>query len=166
MRPFTLVLACLPSALTSTYASQHAALQHALAELTSRLSPGAIVTLPSSPRWRALQIRSSSPAVAPSYGAVVEVATEGDVIATVSIAGRCNVPFLAISGAHGWTRTLNRMEHGIQINMRALNGVTLGSGGRAADLGGGALQWEITRELYARGKYAGEYARTHGNGLI
>jgi FAD/FMN-containing dehydrogenase len=152
MLPFDISMVWLLFFVITIYASLPTSLENALSALVPHLSPGALITLPHSPRWPALQIRSS-------YPAVVEVATESDVIATVTFANRFNVPFLAISGAHGWSRTLNRMEYGIQINMRELNGIVLRKGGQTADVGGGALQWEVTRSLYGSGKYAGEFGK-------
>ena len=55
-----------------------------LQELGPLLSPGASITIPSGPDWDSLISRGSFPRVHPSYLAVVEVATEEDVQATVS----------------------------------------------------------------------------------
>jgi FAD/FMN-containing dehydrogenase len=130
-------------------------LEQAVAALMPQLSSGAIITLPSQPRWKALQIRASSPRLAPHYTVVVEAATEKDVQATVSLANRFNVPFLAVSGTHGWATSLNKFPYGVQINMRKLNTTTLGHDGKTAIVGGGILQHEITRSLFANGKYTG-----------
>jgi hypothetical protein len=132
-----------------------ARLDLAINELRPLLSSNAIVTLPNDTRWGELEIRASSPRVSPSYNVIVEVATEADVQAVVKTANRHAVPFLAISGAHGWTRTLNKLAGGIQINMRKLNITVLSSDGTAARVGGGTLQYEITRALFEKGKYAG-----------
>jgi FAD/FMN-containing dehydrogenase len=130
-------------------------LKQAIAALTPQLSTGAIVTFPWDSRWEDLQVRGSSPRVSPDYSVVVEVATEADVQATVTLANRFNVPFLATAGTHGWTRTLNKLPYGIQINLRKLNTTTVSRDGKTAAVGGGTLQYEITRSLYAKGKYAG-----------
>jgi FAD/FMN-containing dehydrogenase len=131
-------------------------LQQAVGALTAQLSNGAIVTFPWEPRWDALQARASFPRLAPHYTVVVEVATEEDVQATVSLANRFNIPFLAVSGTHGWTTTLNSLPYGIQINLRKLNTTTLSPDGKSAIVGGGTLQYEITRSLFAKGKAAGK----------
>jgi FAD/FMN-containing dehydrogenase len=86
---------------------------------------------------------------------VVEVATMSDVQTTVTLANRFNIPFLAVSGTHEWTKTLNKLPYGIQINMRRLNTTNLSRDGKTATVGGGTLQYEITRSLFAPGKYAG-----------
>jgi hypothetical protein len=118
--------------------------------------PGAVVTFPWEPRWPDLQVRSSSPRISPDYGVVVEVATEADVQATVAFANRYDIPFLAVSGTHGWPSSLEKLSDGIQINLRKLNATVLSQGGKTAHVGGGTLQYEITRSLFALGKYAGE----------
>ena len=52
-------------------------------ELGPMLSKGASIVLPSSPEGQALQIRASTPRIAPGYAAIVEVASEADVQTTV-----------------------------------------------------------------------------------
>ena len=133
-------------------------LVRAISTLGPHLSKDASVTFPWDARWEELQTRGSSPRISPDYNAVVEVATEADVQKTVSLANQFNVPFLAISGGHGWTKTLNSLPFGIQINLRKLNTTTLGQDGKAATMGGGTKQYEITRSLFAQGKYAGKSA--------
>jgi FAD/FMN-containing dehydrogenase len=143
-------------ALYVTPASARNDLKIAISALKAQLSPGAIVTFPWDPRWNDLQVRGSSPRVSPGYSVVVEVVTEFDVQATVTMANRYDIPFLAVSGTHGWTKTLDRLPYGIQINMRKMNSTILGSDGRTAIVGGGTLQYEVTRSLFAKGKYAGK----------
>lgn len=129
-------------------------LKQVVLELHPLLSKDAVITFPWDARWDDLQIRGSSPRISPNYNVVVEVATEADVQTIISLANRFNVPFLAISGGHGWTTSLNELPYGIQINMRKLNTTTLSQDGKTAIVGGGTKQYEITRSLFALGKYA------------
>lgn len=76
--------------------------------------------------------------------------------ATVTTASKHDIPFLAVSGTHGWTSTLEKLPYGIQINMRKLNTSTLSGDGKVATVGGGMLQHEIVRSLFAEGKYTSE----------
>jgi hypothetical protein len=131
-------------------------LHQAVTALLPQLSSDAVVTFPWEPRWNALQARASYPRLSPNYTVVVEVATEKDVQATVTLANRFDIPFLAVSGTHGWTSSLNNFPYGIQINMRKLNTTTISRDGKTAIVGGGTLQHEITRSLFAKGKYAGK----------
>lgn len=133
------------------------ALKHIISELPLLLSEDAAVIFPWDARWDELQIRAASPRISPSYSVVVEAATEEDVQKTVSIANRFDVPFLAVSGGHGWPWSLNELPYGIQINMRKLNTTTLSEHGKTAIVGGGTKQYEITRSLFALGKYAGKH---------
>jgi hypothetical protein len=149
------VAAWLLCTLRGTLAFEQDDLKLAASALSPLLSKDAIVTFPWDARWNELQIRGSSPRVSPDYSVVVEVATESDVQTTVTLANRFNIPFLAVSGTHGWTKTLNKLPYGIQINMRRLNTTTLSRDGKTAVVGGGTLQYEITRSLFALGKYAG-----------
>lgn len=154
---FPTLAAWLLCAIPRTLAFEEDDLKLAVSSLTPQLAQGAIVTFPWDARWNELQVRGSSPRVSPSYSVVVEVASEADVQATVTIANRFSIPFLAVSGTHGWTRTLDKLPYGIQINMRRLNTTTLSRDGKTATVGGGTLQYEITRSLFAKGKYAGKF---------
>jgi FAD/FMN-containing dehydrogenase len=153
-------LAILPNAQSSSL-SRRQDLTQAATELRSQLSSAAVVTFPDDAGWDELQIRGSSPRVSPAYSVVVEVASESDVVKTVKIANKYDVPFLAVSGTHGWTETLNKLPYGFQVRMRKLNTATLSTDGKTATIGGGMLQWEITRALFAKGKYAGTHAFFH-----
>lgn len=101
-------------------------------------------------------MRASTPRLSPDYSVVVEVARESDVQATINLANRFSIPFLAVSGGHGWTNTLKEFPYGFQINMRKLNTTMLSENGSTAIVGGGILQHELTRALFAKNKYAGK----------
>jgi FAD/FMN-containing dehydrogenase len=131
-------------------------LEKAVIALRPQLSSGAIITFPSDPRWDELQNRASSPRLMPHYSVVVEVATEADVQSTVTVASQYNVPFLAITGQHGWTSSIEKLQYGFQINLRGLNSTALSSDGKTAIVGGGIIQYELVRSLFAKGKYAGK----------
>ena len=62
-----------------------------------------------------------------------------------------------MSGAHGWTSTLNGVHRGIQINMLKLNLLQVNADGKTATVGGGVMQHEITQGLFKYGKQAGEH---------
>ena len=130
-------------------------LQQIVSNLTSYLSADAEVVWPNDTEWASLLIRGSSPRVYPDYSVVIEVASEEDVQLTVETAYRNGLPFLAISGAHGWTETMNKLPYGIQIRMSKLNTTTVNDDGTAT-VGGGTMQWEITRALFAQNKQAGK----------
>jgi hypothetical protein len=67
------------------------------------------------------------------------------------------MPFLAVTGTHGWTTSMNKMEGGIQINMRHLNQMELHEDGMSARLGGGIMQYEAISALFEKGKQGGLY---------
>jgi FAD/FMN-containing dehydrogenase len=163
---FSTVAAWLLCTVRGSFASETYNLELAVSTLSPQLSKAATVTFPWDPRWNDLRVRGSSPRISPDYNVVVEVATESDVQTTIALANRFNIPFLAVTGGHGWTETLNKLPYGIQINMRKLNTTTLSPNGKTAMVGGGTIQYEITRSLFALGKYAGEailypYTCTH-----
>jgi FAD/FMN-containing dehydrogenase len=136
-------------------------LKAATTSLKPLLSQNASVILPVDKNWDTLQVRGTSPRIHPNFIVVVEAATEEDVQKTVQFASKFGIPFLAVSGTHGWTKTLNNLRHGIQINMRKLNSVTVDPSGTTATIGGGTLQWETNRALYAKKKQAGNLKIDH-----
>ncbi|KAG9186256.1 hypothetical protein G6011_02812 [Alternaria panax] len=151
---FPTVTAWLSFAVRGSFASETDQLKLAVSTLNPKLSKAATITFPWDSRWNGLQVRGSSPRVSPDYNVVVEVATESDVQTTVALANRLNIPFLAVTGGHGWTKTLNKLPYGIQINMRKLKTTRLNWHGKTVMVGGGTMQHEITRSLFALGKYA------------
>jgi hypothetical protein len=126
--------------------------QQTATDLSSHLSKDADILFPSDPEWKGLLARASYPRIDPGYYVIVEVATEADVQKTVSYAYKRNIPFLVVSGTHGWPSSLNKLKGGIQINLRKLNSTIVDKGGKTATIGGGALQWEATKALYSAGK--------------
>ncbi|KAF2261385.1 FAD-binding domain-containing protein [Lojkania enalia] len=159
MRTFTLPLfaSWLPSSSSPAFfelSPREAELSLASKQISTGLSVGANIVLPNSARWPDMVSRGSYPRVSPSYDALIEVATEEDVQLVVSVAARYDIPFLVVTGAHGWTKSLNRLQGGIQINMRKLNSIALNSNGKTATIGGGTLQWETIRALFAKNKIA------------
>ncbi|KAI6782598.1 6-hydroxy-D-nicotine oxidase [Emericellopsis cladophorae] len=151
-----ILLHCLTACAHAAYhfprGSHEANVQEQLALL---LSEDAVISFPSSPDWDGLIERASTPRVAPGFLAVVEVATEKDVQQTIKVANKLNLPFLAVTGSHGWTTALERVKYGIQINMRRLNSSTLHEDGESATVGGGIMQHEIVAALAEHGKQAG-----------
>lgn len=123
-------------------------------DLKSKLSQSANVISPSSSNWSTLVARASYPRVDPAYKVIVEVATEADIQATVKYANKYDIPFLAVSGTHGWAKSLNGLKGGIQISLRKLNKSTVDKGGQTATIEGGSLQWEALADLYKEGKQA------------
>ncbi|KAF2002674.1 FAD-binding domain-containing protein [Amniculicola lignicola CBS 123094] len=129
-------------------------LRRSTTELAQTLSKKAIITFPSDDAWEALLTRGSYPRIDPDYSVVIQVGTEADVQKTLAFAKKYDIPFLAVSGAHGWTDILSRFPYGIQVNMRQLNTAAVDKGGKTATIGGGALQWEVVKALFAKGKQA------------
>lgn len=62
------------------------------------------------------------------------------------------MPFLAISGKHGYNDNLNKVKHGVGINMRKLNSVEILKDGKSATIGGGIVTKHLTDALWEKGK--------------
>jgi len=73
-------------------------------------------------------------------------------LSQVKYANHANIPFIAMTGTHGWPTTLNELKGGIEINMRKLNTSKVNADGKTATVGGGTMQYEIVRSLYDQGK--------------
>ncbi|KAL3472081.1 hypothetical protein BJX99DRAFT_262688 [Aspergillus californicus] len=58
---------------------------------------------------------------------------------TNQVANEIGVPFLAVSGTHGWTDDISKIQDGIQIRMRGLNHVSISPSNDTAYVGGGGL---------------------------
>ena len=74
----------------------------------------------------------------------------------VRYANRIGIPFLVVTGTHGWQTTLNDLHCSIQINMRRMNDTKISRGGKTAIAGGGVLQHEMVQSLYREKKMAGQ----------
>lgn len=74
----------------------------------------------------------------------------------VKLANRLGLPFLAVNGGHGTTSSLNTIQHGVFINLRALNHVRVSQDGHSALVGGGARTHEVINALAASGKVTGK----------
>ncbi|KAJ8058118.1 hypothetical protein OCU04_012976 [Sclerotinia nivalis] len=76
---------------------------------------------------------------APTPGAVVNVATENDVLVTVRYCIAENIPFLAQNGGHGWSTTLDLYQNGILINLAGIKAISFNSAKTQITFQGGAL---------------------------
>ncbi|KAH7629341.1 hypothetical protein B0T09DRAFT_265578 [Sordaria sp. MPI-SDFR-AT-0083] len=123
-------------------------------DLTSLLSPSALVILPSSPsfpqytsRW-SLNTRTNSP----SYAVIVIPASERDVSLTIQYANAHSIPFLATTGTHGTWHGLSKLQGGMAIWTRNLTKMEFAADGNSATLGGGLRGNDVVPALWARGK--------------
>ncbi|KAK4507273.1 hypothetical protein PRZ48_001008 [Zasmidium cellare] len=121
-------------------------------KLASLLSVGAHICQPGSEGFKNAKRRFVSGWAAPAFDTVVEVATVEDVQNTVRYANEHDKPFLALSGRHGFTKSLGEMKNGIGINMRHMNDVAIAEDGKSATVGGGITSKELTDLLWAQGK--------------
>lgn len=127
-------------------------------QLASELSPGASIILPDNPRFQTVHQRWQGYSEAkPTYAAVVEVAVEDDVAQTVRWANKHSLPFLAVGGAHGFLKTLGRMQGGIAISFIKMKGIEINPRGDSAELQPGLTNGELVRYLWPRGKQTGEH---------
>lgn len=118
-------------------------------ELASLLSKGAEIYLPTSIGFKNATARWNA-GTKPGIDIVVKVKTEQDVQNAIRYANNHKKPFLAISGAHGQTSTLNNIQNGLGIWMRGMTGIKIE--GHIANLGGGIENGEVIRELWSAGK--------------
>jgi len=143
-----------------------------ITELTPLLSGHALVFLPgsvyfnkTSTRWSVLEAPTPNIAIVPG--------TENDVaeivclppsplrncmfpdlvlVHQVKFANKKNLPFLAYNHMHGSITTLGAMDHGIEIYLGQLSGVTISEDGNTATILGGTNSKLITDTLWEAGK--------------
>ncbi|KAF2190320.1 FAD-binding domain-containing protein [Zopfia rhizophila CBS 207.26] len=121
------------------------------AELGAILSPSASIFLPDDSGFENATLRWSAYS-APSFRAVVEVATEKDIQETVRFANRHLIPFLATGGAHGFVPTLGRLQNGIEIDTSNMKSIQISDDGKFAQLGPGFTNGQLIRALWAKNK--------------
>lgn len=68
------------------------------------------------------------------------------------------MPFFARAGGHGATEALAAAKGAIQIDLRAIDHVTVSADGKTARVGGGATVKKLVTDLTAVGKQTGELA--------
>ncbi len=127
-------------------------------QLAPQLSPGASIILPENPRFQTAHQRWQGYVEAvPTYAAVIEVAVEDDVAKTVRWANKHDLPFLAVGGAHGFLKTLGKMQGGIAISFIKMKDIKINPQGDSAELQPGLTNGELIRYLWPRGKQTGEH---------
>ncbi|KAL8638721.1 MAG: hypothetical protein Q9228_004148 [Teloschistes exilis] len=126
-------------------------------EIGRSLSKKAALYFPGQPEYKNLTTRWADN-ITPNFLVTVEVGTEEDVATTVKFARKYNIDFLAINRGHGTTKTLSTVQHGIQINLRQLQEITIASDGKSAKLGGGVYNDNVVNALHAKGKSSGSGA--------
>ncbi|KAH7305300.1 hypothetical protein B0I35DRAFT_444309 [Stachybotrys elegans] len=84
-----------------------------------------------------------NPYNAPTFSAAITPATEDDVVKAVRLARRCNFPFLATGGRHGYGSTMKRLQGGLEISLRQLNSVSINKEAATVTVGGGTRVNEL-----------------------
>ncbi|KAL8746254.1 MAG: hypothetical protein Q9190_001710 [Brigantiaea leucoxantha] len=131
------------------------------AQLGSRLSENATIYFQNDPRFANATARWSVYG-APNIAVVVEPGIETDVATIqclrgkVRFATRYDLPFLAVNKGHGFTSTLGRLRHGIEIRIRTLNKIRIAEDGQSVFMQGGVLTDEVVSTLWDAGYVTSE----------
>lgn len=120
-------------------------------DLGPQLSSKALIVLPSSPQFAALNKRWENGG-RPTYSVIVVPATEEDVSESVKYANKHKLPFIAIVGGHGTWRGMDKMKDGIGIYLRNLSIIKVNPDGKSAILGGGLRVADVIEGLWKKGK--------------
>ncbi|KAI1321947.1 FAD binding domain-containing protein [Xylariaceae sp. FL0255] len=105
--------------------------QQLQSQLLPSLSKGASISSTAPARWSEFD--------APDPGAVINVATEQDVVTSVRYCTQNKMPFLAQNGGNGWSTTVGSLTtNGVIINLAGLDQVTFSPDKKQATIGGGA----------------------------
>ncbi|KAI1176593.1 FAD binding domain-containing protein [Nemania sp. FL0916] len=140
---FSRVLALVGGGLPLMFAAECSSVARLLnAELAPQLSSPGQISQQAPVRW--------STFAAPNPGAVVNVQTESDVVATVKFCAKKNITFLAQNGGNGW-KTFDLGTNGVLINIASLNQVTFNADKTQATIGGGSNISNTINHAYAAG---------------
>ena len=151
--------------------------------LQAGLSKDATVETATAPTFANDTARYSS-LFSPNFKAVVKVATEQDVVESVSVlldvpilgvffhgvylvnrpifkvrcASQTNTQFLAISPRHGFAASLTEIQQGLQIDISCFNQVSVDADANTMTIGGAAVFQQAIDALYAEGKEIREHS--------
>jgi FAD/FMN-containing dehydrogenase len=76
----------------------------------------------------------------------------------VKFANSYGIPFLAVSKAHGSTKTLGRCQNGIEIRLAQLNEIIISPDGTSAFMQGGVYVDQVVQTLWDAGYVTGKVA--------
>ncbi|XXG99621.1 hypothetical protein Hte_005962 [Hypoxylon texense] len=113
------------------------------------VSSNSAIFLPSDPSWPEITERWNTLAP-PDIEIAVQPAEESDVSKIVQYCNDNSIEFLTVNRGHGITTSLGRFK-GVQINMKQLTAITIGSDGKSALFQGGAYAQEIMTTLWDQG---------------
>ncbi|KAH8761814.1 hypothetical protein F5882DRAFT_305500 [Hyaloscypha sp. PMI_1271] len=121
-----------------------------LTTLLPQLSEKASINLPSDDEFKQNTARWSDTTFT-SPTAVVNVASESDICAVVKFATSHNIPFLAQSGCHGLSSSLQKLsgKPHIIINLRLMNEVKVDLPSGTATISAGAITKEVLDAAHA-----------------
>ncbi|KAJ6019379.1 FAD binding domain-containing protein [Penicillium canescens] len=119
-------------------------------ELSSLLSPGAVIALPPSQEFESVSLRFTEYG-RPTYLLAVRPACEDDVVRTVNFAREKGIPFAPRSGHHCVTTSMRRLRNGIVIDMRPIKHMTFNAEQRLVAVGGGTIMDDFTRYVHGLG---------------
>ncbi|OQN99435.1 hypothetical protein B0A48_14412 [Cryoendolithus antarcticus] len=90
---------------------------------------------------------------APTFSAVVEPASEKDIVATIQYATSNGIPFFAQGGGHGYSGTLGIIQKAIMIKLQTNFGSALyNAHDKSVSVGGGAKYSVLAEAAYAAGR--------------
>ncbi|KAI3322751.1 Glucooligosaccharide oxidase [Xylariaceae sp. AK1471] len=87
----------------------------------------------------------------PKFAIAITPATEADVVRALIIARSINLPLLATGGRHAVSKTLGEVDEGIEIDLSALNSVSVDAKAGTLTVGGGTRFKQIYDPVYDAG---------------
>ncbi|KAF7170507.1 hypothetical protein CNMCM5623_002938 [Aspergillus felis] len=115
------------------------------------LSQDSPIFFPNSSGWESETIRWTE-YMAPTYSVSVRPAHVSDVQALVRFATRCNIPFLASSGQHGFDTELAELQNGMEIDLSAFRNVSVDAEKNTLTVGGGVRFMDVFDPVFNAGK--------------
>jgi hypothetical protein len=80
----------------------------------------------------------------------------------VRFATRCNIPFLASSGQHGFDIELAELQNGMEIDLSAFRNVSVNAEKNTLTVGGGVRSLDVLDPVFNAGKEISMFHKGYG----
>ena len=94
----------------------------------------------------------------PGYIAGVIVGEEKDVVETLNYARSRGIPFIARTGGHSLTTSLEKIQDALVIDMRGLNSIIYDAEMQQMTIGGGVTTGEFANATFSKGMEVSKYS--------
>lgn len=142
--------AALAAAAVAVAATTPTNLSAIFSQNVSQWDAGTVLVLPNAPTFANITERWTVFG-APTFAGAIRPATEADVVKTVQLARKYDIPFLATGGRHGFSTTLHALDQGLEIDLSQLDSVEVDDINATVTVGAGVVVDDILNPIYDAG---------------